>query len=53
LLFALVAASRGCKKRPTTVSSRGFLSKLFLSSTSAYGVASYDDDQQHNLSVNL
>jgi hypothetical protein len=37
-------------KKPTTVASRGFLSKLNSASTSAYGVANYDDDQQQNLS---
>ena len=48
----LIFASCGCdwqpqvKKKPTTVSSRGFLSKLKSHSTSADGAVSYDDDQQ-------
>jgi len=37
----------GANKKPTTVSSRGFLSKFNLS-TSAYGVAGYDDDCQQD-----
>jgi hypothetical protein len=37
-----VAGGAG-KKRPTAVSSRGFLSKACLVSTSANGVAQYDD----------
>jgi len=41
-------AAAGIKK-PTTVASRGFLSKLFRSSTRTNGVAYYDD-QQVNLS---
>jgi len=40
---------RGANKKPTTVSSRGFLSKSNLT-TSANGVVSYDDDYQGNLS---
>jgi hypothetical protein len=38
-------------KKPTTVSSRGFLSKLLLHSTSRHGVACYDD-YQYNLPNN-
>ena len=40
-------------KKPTTVASRGFLSKSVLTSTSAYGAANYDDDQQTDLPINL
>jgi hypothetical protein len=40
---------RGPNKKPTTVSSRGFLSKFYLT-TSADGVVSYDDDYQSDLS---
>jgi hypothetical protein len=47
--FFLVAGSRESNKKPTTVSSRGFLSKFHLS-TSANGVVSYDDDYQGDLS---
>ena len=36
-------------KKPTAVSSRGFLSKFSSASTSANGVANYDD-QQNDLS---
>jgi hypothetical protein len=39
-----VAGGAG-KKKPTAVSSRGFLSKAFSTSTSANGIAGYDDDQ--------
>jgi len=35
---------RRCNKKPTTVSSRGFLSKVYLT-TIANGVVSYDDYQ--------
>jgi hypothetical protein len=42
---------RGPNKKPTTVSSRGFLSKFKLTTTSANGVAFYNDDDQCNLSV--
>jgi len=41
--------SRGPNKKPTTVSSRGFLSKSYLT-TSANGVVFYDDDYQRDLS---
>jgi hypothetical protein len=44
----LVAA--GAQKTPRPFASRGFLSKLNLPSTSANGVANYDDDQQSDLS---
>ena len=40
---------RGSDKKPTTVASRGFLLKLGSVSTSANGVANYDDDQHDNL----
>jgi len=40
--FLLLTGSRGIKK-PTAVSSRGFLSKISLFATSAYGVVTYDD----------
>jgi len=37
-------ANRGAgNKKPTTVASRGCLSKYYLPSTNAYGIASYDD----------
>src|SRR5436190_18929309 len=48
--FLVLADGRRCNKKPTTVSSRGFLSKFYLT-TSANGVVSYDDDYQRNLSV--
>jgi len=42
--FHLVAGRwRGLNKKPTTVSSRGFLSKLNLTTTSADGVGNDDD----------
>jgi hypothetical protein len=37
-------------KKPTTVASRGFLSKFSSPSTNANGVANYDDYQQCILS---
>jgi hypothetical protein len=48
LLFVNRRPGAGNKK-PTTVASRGLLSKSSLVSTSAHGVA-YDDDQQNDLS---
>jgi hypothetical protein len=48
LRFRLAAA--GIQKNPRPFASRGFLSKSSLSSTRAYGIAAYDDDQQNNLS---
>jgi hypothetical protein len=39
----------GANKKPTAVSSRGLLSKFSSASTSANGVANYDD-QQNDLS---
>jgi hypothetical protein len=39
-----VANSGVGNKKPTTVASRGFLSKYSLPSTNAYGIANYDDD---------
>jgi hypothetical protein len=48
--FSLVLAEgRRRNKKPTTVSSRGFLSKFCLT-TSADGVVSYNDYQQSDLS---
>jgi hypothetical protein len=44
-----VAGGAGNKK-PTAVSSRGFLSKVFLTSTSANGVANDDDYYRYYLS---
>jgi len=44
-----MAGVAGTNKKPTTVSSRGFLSKSNLT-TSADGVVSYYDDYQGNLS---
>jgi len=40
---------RGPNKKPTTVASRGFLSKSGSISTRADGVADYDDCQNNNL----
>jgi hypothetical protein len=52
-MILVVAGRRGCIKKPTTVASRGCLSKSELRSTSANGVVAYDDQQQqHNLSNN-
>src|SRR5260370_23450834 len=50
IITLILAAGRGCIKKPTADSGRGFLSKLKLQSTSADGPAAYDDDQQCNLS---
>ena len=44
IVFQFVAGGAG-KKKPTAVASRGFLSKAFSTSTSANGIAGYDDDQ--------
>jgi len=44
-----VAGGAGNKK-PTAVASRGFLSKAFLTSTSANGIACYDDYYRYYLS---
>jgi len=41
-----VAGGAGNKK-PTAVASRGFLSKACLTSTSANGIAGYDDYQNY------
>jgi len=49
VLFCLRQVIAGANKKPTTVSSRGFLSKICLT-TSANGVVSYDDQQQDDLS---
>jgi hypothetical protein len=43
-------AAAGAQKNPRPFASRGFLSKLNLLSTSADGVADYDDNQQIHLS---
>ncbi|HRT08308.1 MAG TPA: hypothetical protein P5038_21185 [Candidatus Paceibacterota bacterium] len=37
-------------KKPTTVASRGFLSKFKSPSTNAYGGVAYNDYQQYDLS---
>jgi hypothetical protein len=50
--FQVAAAGQGTKK-PTTVSSRGFLSKSNLATTSADGVVYYNDDCQDDLSITL
>jgi len=39
---------RGLNKKPTTVASRGFLSKFYLTATSTNGVADDNDDCQSN-----
>jgi hypothetical protein len=50
MVLSLVARSAGNKK-PTTVASRGFLSKSTLASTSPGRVVQpYSDEQQFNLS---
>jgi hypothetical protein len=46
----LVAGASQVNKKPTTVASRGFLSKLRLLSTSADGGVAYNDYQRNNLS---
>jgi len=46
MVLRLVPAAAGNKK-PTTVASRGCLSKFSLFSTSADGRVAYDDQQQH------
>src|SRR4051794_14849292 len=47
--FYLLTGGRGIKK-PTAVSSRGFLSKISLFATSANGVVHYDDQNCQDLS---
>src|SRR5216684_4745440 len=47
ITFYCLTGDRGTKK-PTAVSSRGFLSKILLFATSANGAACYDDDQGQN-----
>jgi hypothetical protein len=47
--FFVAAGIRESNKKPTTVSSRGLLSKFNLT-TIANGVVSYDDDYQSDLS---
>ena len=42
--------SRGSNKKPTTVASRGFLSKFYSASTSPGGIAAYGNDYQNDLS---
>src|ERR1039457_7658820 len=49
-LLQLWLAAAGAQKSPRPFPSRGLLSKLSLRSTSAGGVANYDDDQQSYLS---
>src|ERR1035441_2732901 len=49
-LLRLRLAAAGAQKSPRPSASRGLLSKLSLPSTSAYGVANYDDGQQSYLS---
>src|ERR1017187_5865050 len=49
-LLRLRLAAAGAQKSPRPFASRGLLSKLSLSSTSAYGVANDDDGQQSYLS---
>src|ERR1035441_3872329 len=49
-LLCLWLAAAGAQKSPRPFASRGLLSKLSLPSTSAYGVANYDDGQQGYLS---
>jgi len=49
--FLVVAGHRGLNKKPTTVASRGFLSKFNLTTTSANGVANDNDDDRQNNSL--
>src|SRR3954464_7177671 len=44
-IFLLFSRAVRVNKKPTTVSSRGFLSKFRLRSTRTNGVANYDDQQ--------
>jgi len=46
ILVRVFGRSRRHKKTHSRFSSRGFLSKVCLRSTSANGAANYDDDQQ-------
>jgi len=50
MIQRFLSGRRGNTKKPTTVASRGFLSKSGLRSTRSYGIAAYDDDQQDYLS---
>jgi len=50
MYLRLRLAAAGAQKNPRPLASRGFLSKLNLPSTSADGVANYDDDPQGCLS---
>jgi hypothetical protein len=50
IISRLSLAATGAQKNPRLSASRGFLSKLRLPSTNAYGAATYDDYQQNNLS---
>jgi hypothetical protein len=43
-----MAGHRGLNKKPTTVASRGFLSKFNLTTTSANGVADDNDGDCQN-----
>jgi hypothetical protein len=49
IVFLVVGRPGAGIKKPTAVSSRGFLSK-FLLPTSTPGIAEYDDYQQNDLS---
>jgi hypothetical protein len=50
IVFLVVGRPGAGIKKPTAVSSRGFLSKFVLPTTSTLGVAEYDDYQQNFLS---
>jgi hypothetical protein len=43
-----VADGRGLNKKPTTVLQPWVLVKIYFNSTSANGVANYNDDRQFN-----
>jgi len=47
------AATVSQRKKPTTVASRGFLSKFNLTSTRRHGVAYDDNDRQRYLSNSI
>jgi hypothetical protein len=53
ITFAVAFGDRESKKKPTTVASRGFLSKFNLTSTRRHGVAYDDNDRQHYLSNSI
>src|ERR1039458_107836 len=52
-LLQLWLAAAGAQKSPRPFPSRGLLSKLCLPSTSAYGVANYDDDDDQSYLPNV